>query len=76
MRFCINAITLLVGGLVVGSIAAVALSWPFYNLAQGELRCEERGAIVIKVAGKDYAVSGLAAARYPPIQRMEPYHLS
>jgi len=39
-------------------------------LAQGELRCEDHGAIVIKVAGKDYAVNGLAAARYQPIQRI------
>jgi hypothetical protein len=43
------------------------LSWPFFNPAQGELRCEGPGAVVIKVAGKDY---GLAAARYPPIQRI------
>lgn len=71
MRFIISAITLLlVIGLVIGSIAAVALSWPFFNLAQGELRCEGHGAVVIKVAGQDYAVNGLAGARYPPIQRI------
>jgi hypothetical protein len=70
MRLIVNAVTLLVIALTVGSIAAVALSWPFFNPAQGELRCEGPGAVVIKVAGKDYAANGLAAARYPPIQRI------
>jgi hypothetical protein len=63
MRLLIDAITLLVIGLVFGSVAAVALSWPFFNLAQGELRCEGDGAVIIKVAGKDYAVNGLAGGR-------------
>ena len=36
--------------------------------ALGELRCEGSGAIVIKVEGRDYAVNGLAASRYPPVQ--------
>lgn len=70
MRLTLDAIMLLVVGLIVGSLAAVTMSWPFHNLAQGELRCEGHGAIVIKVAGKDYAVNGLAATRYLPIQRI------
>ena len=40
------------------------------NLAQGEVRCEELGAIVIKIGGIDYAVNGMASRRYPPIQRV------
>jgi hypothetical protein len=36
--------------------------------ALGELRCEGNGAIVIKVDGRDYAVNGMAASRYPPLQ--------
>ena len=36
--------------------------------AIGELRCEGRGAIVINIDGKDYAVNGMAGSRYPPIQ--------
>jgi hypothetical protein len=36
--------------------------------ALGELRCEGRGAIVITVEGRDYAVNGMAGSRYPPIQ--------
>jgi hypothetical protein len=70
MRLAINSITLLVIGAIIGSIAAATLSWPFFDLAQGELRCEGHGAVVIKVAGKDYAVNGLASTRYPPIQRL------
>ena len=31
---------------------------------QGELRCEGKGAVVIRIAG----VNGLASSRYPPIQ--------
>ncbi len=38
--------------------------------ALGELRCEGRGAIVIKVDGRDYAVNGMAGSRYPPIQSL------
>jgi hypothetical protein len=66
MKLILNAVTVLVIGLILASVAAVTLSWPFFNLAQGELRCEGRGAVVINVAGKDYAVKGLAGALYPP----------
>ncbi len=38
--------------------------------ALGELRCEGRGAIIIKVDGRDYAVNGLASPRYPPVQQV------
>jgi hypothetical protein len=40
------------------------------DLAQGELRCEESGAVVIRIAGKDYAVNGAASSRYPPVQQI------
>ena len=39
-------------------------------IAQGELRCEGAGAVVINVDGTDYAVNGMASRRYPPIQRV------
>jgi hypothetical protein len=42
--------------------------------ALGELRCEDRGAIVIKVDGRDYAVNGMASPRYPPIQALWTEH--
>lgn len=38
--------------------------------AHGELRCESRGAVIINVDGKDYAVNGMAGPRYPPIERI------
>lgn len=41
--------------------------WPF-KMAHGWLRCEGAGAVILNVRGKDYAVNGLASARYAPIQ--------
>src|SRR5438105_4591919 len=41
--------------------------WPF-TTAQGSLRCEGAGAIILTLRGKDYAVNGMAANRYPPVQ--------
>jgi hypothetical protein len=40
------------------------------NLAQGEVRCEGLGAVVINIDGADYAVNGMASRHYPPIQRV------
>jgi hypothetical protein len=40
------------------------------NMAQGEVRCEGAGAVVINIDGADYAVNGMASRRYPPIQRV------
>lgn len=57
--------------LVIGAIVlAIVLGPDSLNLAHGELRCEGRGAIVINVGGKDYAVNGMAGPRYPPIQSL------
>lgn len=41
--------------------------WPF-SVPQGRLRCEAAGAVIFTVHGKDYAVNGMAAPRYAPIQ--------
>ena len=38
------------------------------KLAEGELRCEGAGAVIIKIAGKDYAVNGMASRNYPVVQ--------
>ena len=40
--------------------------WPF-SMEQGHLRCEEAGAIVLRAAGRDYAVNGMARRRYASI---------
>jgi len=42
--------------------------------ALGELRCEDRGAIIINVDGRDYAVNGMASPHYPPIQALWTEH--
>jgi len=56
--------------LIEPSLAYVGISWPFTDLAEGELRCEEGGAVVVRIAGKDYAVNGAASSRYPPVQQI------
>ena len=63
MRLLIEVFALLAIGIVV-------LGRSPLELAQGELRCERGGAIIIKVGGKDYAVNGMAGPRYPPIQNL------
>jgi hypothetical protein len=68
MRLVITATALLVIGAIVGTIAAFVLGKPSLRLAEGELRCEGAGAVIIKVAGKDYAVNGMASRNYPIIQ--------
>src|SRR5262245_30077498 len=70
MRLIIEATLILVIGLVGGSVAYVGISWLFTDLAQGELRCQEGVAVVIRIAGKNYAVNGAASSRYPPVQQI------
>jgi hypothetical protein len=70
MRLLIEVIALLVIGAIVVSIAIVILGRNPLQLAQGELRCEGGGAIIINVGGKDYAVNGMAGPRYPPVQSL------
>jgi hypothetical protein len=41
--------------------------WPF-AIQQGRLRCEGAGAVILTVQGKDYAVNGMASARYASMQ--------
>lgn len=42
--------------------------WPSV-LQQGRLRCEDAaGAVILSAGGKDYAVNGMASARYASIQ--------
>lgn len=55
---------------IVASVGALATLRPVEDTANGELRCEGQGAIVIRIAGEDYAVNGMASSRYPPIQRV------
>jgi hypothetical protein len=49
------------------SQAEYGRGWPF-AMPQGRLRCEGAGAVILSVAGKDYAVNGMASTRYASIQ--------
>ena len=60
MRLLIEVLALFVIGAIILSIAIVVLGRNPLKLAQGELRCEGGGAIIINVGGKDYAVNGMA----------------
>jgi hypothetical protein len=76
MKLFGEALAALTIGAMVLAVIGVGAKLPDHALvpsaashdALGELRCEGRGAIVISVGGKDYAVNGMAASRYPPIQ--------
>ena len=82
MRSIPAAVALLMVGLTISSIGALFLksgspskalflkSWSPSKKAQGEVRCEGAGAVVINIEGADYAVNGMASRRYPPIQRV------
>jgi hypothetical protein len=70
MRVVIDALSLLMVGLILGLVAYVGIRWPFADLTQGELRCERAGAVVIRIANKDYAVNAAASSRYPPVQQI------
>ena len=70
MRILLDTAALFVIGLLIAAIVMLAVRWPFANMAAGELRCDGGGAVVVRVAGKDYAVNGIASSRYPPIQQV------
>jgi hypothetical protein len=65
-----DALTIVIVTLILGSATVLMTVWPFTEMAQGELRCEGKGAVIIRIAGKDYAVNGMASSEYPPIQRV------
>ena len=77
MRILIEVFAALVFGAIVLAVIGLDSNSPTgtsqpksAQRTLGELRCENRGAIVIKVDGRDYAVNGMASPRYPPIQAL------
>jgi hypothetical protein len=71
VRLIPAAVALLMVGLTISSMGALFLkSVSPSKMAQGEVRCEGAGAVVINIDGADYAVNGMASRRYPPIQRV------
>ena len=63
MRSIPAAIALLMVILTISATAALFEGRS--NVAQGEVRCEGVGAIVISIEGTDYAVNGMAIAVIP-----------
>jgi hypothetical protein len=61
MKILLDAVTLFTLGSLLIVIATPTLRWPFANMSEGELRCESGGAVVVKIAGKGYAVNGMAS---------------
>ena len=70
MRSIPAAIAVLMLALTIGSVVALFKDNPFSTMAQGEVRCEGAGAVVVNIDGLDYAANGMASRRYPPIQRV------
>jgi hypothetical protein len=68
MRLIINAIALFAISVIITTFVLYLLGSPTLHLAEGQLRCEGAGAVVIRVSGKDYAVNGMASRNYPMIQ--------
>lgn len=68
MRLIIGGIGLLVIGAIAGTIAVFVLGKPSLKVAEGDLRCEGSGAVIIRIDGKDYAVNSLASRTYPVVQ--------
>jgi len=77
MRIVIEVLAALLFGTLVLAVIGLGPNSPkgpseskLAHRALGELRCEDRGAIIINVDGRDYAVNGMASPRYPPIQAL------
>jgi hypothetical protein len=62
------AIALLMLALTISSVLAVFEGNSSTQTAQGEVRCEGAGAVVVNIDGVDYAANGMASRLYPPVQ--------
>ena len=45
-------------------VVTLMFARPDRSLTEGELRCEDAGAVIVNVAGEDYAVNSLAGWRF------------
>ena len=70
MRSIPAAVALLMLALTISSTVAALMKSSASKMAQGDVRCEGAGAVVINIDGADYAVNGMASRRYPPIQQV------
>jgi len=68
MKYAVEAFALVIFGAIAAVVVVLMFASPDRNLTEGELRCEDAGAVIVNVAGEDYAVNSLAGWRFPPIQ--------
>jgi hypothetical protein len=68
MQYAVEVFALSIFGTTAAIVAALMFASPTPKLTEGELRCEGAGAVIVNVAGEDYAVNSLAGWRFPPIQ--------
>lgn len=68
MQYAVEAFALIVFSTIAAIVVALMFASPDRTLTEGELRCEDAGAVIVNVAGEDYAVNSLAGWRFPPIQ--------
>jgi hypothetical protein len=64
------AIALLMLVLTTSSVLALFKGSSSTQMAQGEVRCEGAGAVIVNIDGVDYAANGMASRLYPPVQRV------
>ena len=76
MKLIIEVLALLVISAIVIFIAIVVLGRNPVKLAQGELRCQGGGAIIINIEGKDYAVNGMASVVMPAMAEIRMVRLN
>lgn len=70
MRSIPAAIALLMLALTMSSVLALFRDNSSTQTAQGAVRCEGAGAVVVNIDGVDYAANGMASGLYPPVQRV------
>lgn len=68
MKYAVEALALIILGTIAATVVVLMYGERSLKLADGELRCEGAGAVIINVGGEDYAVNTLAGWQYPPIQ--------
>jgi hypothetical protein len=68
MQYAVEVFAPIIFGTTVAIVVALMFASPTRKLTEGELRCEGAGAVIVNVAGEDYAVNSLAGWRFSPIQ--------
>ena len=51
MKYAVEALALIILGTIAATVVVLMFGSPSLKLAEGELRCEGAGAVIIKIAG-------------------------